>query len=108
MAELALKRLLKTRRDDATFAAKLAILEDLVLHHAEQEEEDLFPAVEAAMAEEELEQLGAQMERAFASAKAEGFAALVPQGFAQTSADVARKQAMRPNGSAQISERAPR
>jgi len=90
IAEVALKRLLRVGASHVTFEAKLATLRELIENHVEEEERELFPAVEDALGDEELEKLGAQMARAFQSAMSEGFSALVPQGMSHTSADDAR------------------
>jgi iron-sulfur cluster repair protein YtfE (RIC family) len=86
IAELALKRLLETTPDDATFAAKVTALKELIEHHVEEEEEELFPAVEKEMDAEKLEDVGAEMLRAFEAASELGYESLLPSGFA-TSAD---------------------
>ena len=86
VAELALKRLLDTTTDDATFAAKLTTLKELILHHVEEEEEELFPAVERDMDGDQLDALGDRMLRAFDLAVEQGYQSLLPEGFA-TSAD---------------------
>jgi hemerythrin superfamily protein len=86
MAELALKRLLETTTDDATFAPKVKALKELIRHHVEEEEEELFPAVEKKMKDDKLDELGAQMSRAFEAASEQGYESLLPEGF-ETSAD---------------------
>ncbi len=93
VAEIALKRLLRTPETDPTFDAKLTVLEELISHHVEEEEDELFPAVEEKLGQQALESLGARLEKAFTSAKSEGFGALVPEGLVQTSADESRKLA---------------
>lgn len=93
LAELALKRLVATDPKDPTFKAKVTALKDLILHHAKEEEEDLFPAVEKALGEEELLSLGKQMKPAFEQAVAQGFEAALPKTFAKTTADAANKPA---------------
>jgi iron-sulfur cluster repair protein YtfE (RIC family) len=87
MAELALKRLLRASPGDPTFRARVAVLKELVVHHVEQEERVLFPAVEGELGAAALDALGAKMDKQFQEAKAQGFEALVPSGFARTSAD---------------------
>jgi iron-sulfur cluster repair protein YtfE (RIC family) len=87
VAELALKRLLRTSPQDPLFKARVTVLKELIEHHVEEEEEDLFPAVEKAMKADALEQLGTTMQAQFEDAKTQGFDALVPSGFAKTSAD---------------------
>jgi hemerythrin superfamily protein len=86
VAELALKRLLETTTDDPTFAPKVTALKELILHHVEEEEDELFPAIEKKMEDEQLSDLGARMSRAFEAATEQGYESLLPEGFA-TSAD---------------------
>nr|UXE45510.1 hypothetical protein Hi04_10k_c4996_00021 [uncultured bacterium] len=86
IAELALKRLLRTSPGDPAFRPRIAVLEELIESHVEKEESELFPAVEKALGAK-LEPLGAKMEKQFDEAKAQGFESLVPSGFAKTSAD---------------------
>jgi iron-sulfur cluster repair protein YtfE (RIC family) len=86
IAELALKRLLETPPDDATFAAKVTALKELIEHHVEEEEDELFPAVEDDMEAEKLEVIGTEMQRAFEAASEQGYESLLPEGFS-TSAD---------------------
>jgi hemerythrin-like domain-containing protein len=108
IAEVALKRLLRTPPSDPSFAARVSTLAELVMHHVEEEEEELLPAVASALGDAELERLGASMEKAFLAARQEGFEALVPSTLAKTSADVALERirgeapaaAPPPNGSA--------
>jgi len=63
---LAVKRviadLLRLDAGDETFAAKVKVLEDEVLHHVEEEEDTLFPLVEQMFDDEALESLGEAME----------------------------------------------
>src|SRR5690349_7059614 len=49
IAELALKRLLAVDAKDPTFTAKVTALKELIQHHVEEEEEELFPKVEKAI-----------------------------------------------------------
>jgi hemerythrin superfamily protein len=47
---------------DPQFEAKFTVLKELVEHHADEEENDLFPQVEDLFSQEKLESLGAEME----------------------------------------------
>jgi hypothetical protein len=47
------------------FDARVKVLKDIVEHHVEEEEKELFPEVEKAFSSGELETLGARMEAAF-------------------------------------------
>lgn len=87
VAEIALKRLMATDPNDATFLAKVTTLKELIEHHVEEEEGDLFPAVEKAIGDDENAALGKQMKAAFEEAKAQGFDGLVPRTYARTTAD---------------------
>lgn len=49
---------------DERFDAKVKVLSEIVLHHAEEEERDLFPLVRDALTVEQLEKLGETMETA--------------------------------------------
>jgi hemerythrin-like domain-containing protein len=95
VAELALKRLLMTDAEEEAFAARVTTLKELIEHHVEEEENELFPKVEKAMDEEALAELGKTMKARFNEVFEAGFAATVPKGMAKTSADVSKKEAMR-------------
>jgi hemerythrin superfamily protein len=84
IAEFALKRLLATEPDDPAFLARVATLEDLVDHHVDEEEGELFPAVEKKFDEEELEEMGRQMKAMFDAAVQSGYEALLPKSLAKT------------------------
>ncbi|MDQ6799661.1 MAG: hemerythrin domain-containing protein [Acidobacteriota bacterium] len=43
---------------DETFAAKTKVLKDLIEHHAEEEEKQMFPKAKKLIAREELQELG--------------------------------------------------
>jgi hemerythrin superfamily protein len=49
---------------DKRFAAKLAVLKDALVHHIEEEEEDLFPKVREAFGVVKLNAMGRALERA--------------------------------------------
>lgn len=88
LAELGLKRLLATRSSDASFDAKVTACKELIEHHVEEEEEDLFPAVDRKMNAEQLADLAAQMKARFEQVLAKGHRKTLPKGMDQTSADV--------------------
>jgi hemerythrin superfamily protein len=50
------------------FDAKVTVLKEAILHHAEEEEAELFPQVRKAVGRKELQELGATMEAAKATA----------------------------------------
>jgi iron-sulfur cluster repair protein YtfE (RIC family) len=71
-AEDALKRLLKTPPDDVTFKAKVTVLKELIEHHVEEEEGELFPAAEKSLGSEELTLLGTKMNALFSEVTGDG------------------------------------
>ncbi|AUX47300.1 hypothetical protein SOCE26_088180 [Sorangium cellulosum] len=89
IAELALKRLLSTDPEDISFKARVTTLKELIQHHVEEEEEELFPKVEEAIEAKQLEQLGKALKAEFEQRLAEGYEALLPAGYKKTSADKA-------------------
>jgi hemerythrin superfamily protein len=50
--------------DNERYDAKVEVLKELVEHHVDEEEEDMFPRVRRAIDAKELEELGAAMEAA--------------------------------------------
>jgi hemerythrin superfamily protein len=50
---------------DAQFKAKVKVLKDLVEHHVEEEEKDLFKSVKKLLTKEELAVMGEQLETMF-------------------------------------------
>jgi len=97
IAELALKRLLSVEPGDKTFKAKVVALKELIEHHVEEEEEELFPKVQKALGDEKLNELGRLMKKAFDEAVDEGYEAAIPKG-SRTSADKAEKKLVASNG----------
>lgn len=91
LAELGLKRLLATSPDHESFTARVVACKELVEHHVEEEEEELFPAVDKELEEAALSAMAKQMKARFAEVVVAGFAAAVPSGMGKTSADVSRK-----------------
>ncbi|AUX48282.1 hypothetical protein SOCE26_098140 [Sorangium cellulosum] len=65
LVHIMLQKLLSTEPGDETFHARLGVLKELVQHHVEEEERELFPQVERAMGAERLEQLGTRLESRF-------------------------------------------
>lgn len=92
LAELAIKRLLMTDPGDEAYKARVVAAKELIEHHVEEEEEDLFEKVKKAMAPEQLEQLGIVMKRRYLQVLAAGYGEVVPPRFSTTSADVSRRQ----------------
>ena len=92
LAELGLKRLLATKPSAASFKARVTACKELIEHHVEEEEHDLFPKVEKKLGEEKLLEMGKAMKARFDEVVASGFEAAVPKGPAgKTSADVSRE-----------------
>jgi hemerythrin-like domain-containing protein len=92
LAELALKRLLACDPKSDSFQAHVTATKELIDHHVEEEEDDLFPKVEKKLGAERLEELGAQMKARFEEVVASGFEATVPKGYGKTSSDLALKR----------------
>ena len=93
IAETALKRALATEPDDESFDARVKVLKELIEHHVEEEEGELFPEVEKEISPEDLEALGAQMETRFEEVLKKGYAAVLPKNYEETTADAALAQA---------------
>jgi len=94
LAELALKRLLATDPESDTFSARVTACKELIEHHVEEEEEELFPKAEKKLGDERLEELGKLMKKKFNELSDASFEELAPKGFARTLADTERKLAM--------------
>ncbi len=58
---------------EETFKAKCKVLQEIIEHHVEEEEKELFPKVEKSLEAQQLEQLGAQLEARFEEALQEDF-----------------------------------
>jgi hemerythrin-like domain-containing protein len=95
LAELALKRLLATDPADESFKARVSATKELIEHHVQEEEEDLFPRVDKKLGDEKLEQLGKQMRTRFAEVQTAGFEEMAPRGFARTLADLEKKLSLK-------------
>lgn len=72
IARFALVRLVKTEADDVSFSARVTALKEIIEHHVEEEEEELFPQVEKAMGDRLLA-LGERMKARFEEALEEGY-----------------------------------
>lgn len=73
---LAMKRtltdLIEADVEDAQFDARMNVLKELVEHHVEEEEKDLFPKVGKACSKADLEDMGARMQEMAAELESEG------------------------------------
>jgi hemerythrin superfamily protein len=94
VAEIALKRLLATSSEDPTFKAKATLLKELITHHVEEEEGELFPKVDKKMAAEENLELGRRMKEMFEQASQQSIEPGIPKG-GRTTADVAEQRLLR-------------
>ena len=63
VVDLVLAELPKVDPEDDRFAAKMTVLSELVQHHADEEEEEMFPMCEKKLGRERLQQLGEQMQQ---------------------------------------------
>lgn len=64
VVELMLPEIKETDTDSEEFGAKAKVLKDLVEHHAEEEETEMFPRAQKLMDREELVQLGGELAKA--------------------------------------------
>jgi hemerythrin superfamily protein len=62
VVDLVLVELPKVDPEDERFEAKMTVLSELVEHHADEEEEEMFPVAEKKLGDEELEALGERMQ----------------------------------------------
>lgn len=60
--KLILPDLAQIDRDSDEFAGKAKVLKDLIEHHAEEEEKELFPRAKKLLSKDELEELGTRLE----------------------------------------------
>jgi hemerythrin superfamily protein len=93
IAEVALKRALATDPEDDAFDARVKVLKELIEHHVEEEEGELFPEVEAETSKEDLEAMGTAMESRFDEVLRKGYEAVLPNNYEQTTADIAQADA---------------
>jgi len=63
VVDLVLAELPNVDPEDERFAAKMTVLSELVEHHADEEEDEMFPMAEKKLGKERLQQLGEQMEQ---------------------------------------------
>jgi len=63
VVDLVLAELPNVDPEDERFAAKMTVLSELVEHHADEEEDEMFPMCEKKLGKERLQELGEQMEQ---------------------------------------------
>lgn len=83
VARFELARLLQAT--PAEVKTRAGVLKELIEHHVEEEEEEMFPKVQGKVQKEDLEALGTKMKAAFDTAVAKGLEALLepPPSFLQ-------------------------
>ena len=69
VVDLVLAELPKVNPEDERFHAKMTVLSELVEHHADEEEEEMFPMAEKKLGAERLKELGTRMEEMAGMAK---------------------------------------
>lgn len=71
VSELVLPDLLKTQPDTMQFSGRIKVLKELLEHHIEEEESEMFPHAREILKDDELNELGKQMEAMKKTIKAE-------------------------------------
>jgi hemerythrin-like domain-containing protein len=61
--QLVLPDLVKTDTSSAAFAGRVKVLKELVEHHAEEEEKEMFPRARKLLSTDRLKEIGSQMEQ---------------------------------------------
>ncbi len=80
------------------FGFKLTVLQEMVQHHVEEEEQDFFPEVEDAIDAEELEQLGQRMEQRFSAARSADYRGPLHENLRQVLAGAIKPKKAKANG----------
>ncbi|WP_437287155.1 hemerythrin domain-containing protein [Sorangium sp. So ce406] len=84
LVDIMLQKLLSTDPGDESFHARLKVLKELVQHHVQEEEQELFPQLESAMGAERLEELGDRLESRFVQVRESNVKALLSQNVAKS------------------------
>lgn len=63
VVDLVLAELPEVDPEDGRFEAKITVLSELVEHHVEEEEEEMFPMAEKKLGAERIKELGQRMEQ---------------------------------------------
>ena len=71
VSELVLPDLLKTQPDTVQFSGRMKVLKELLEHHIEEEESEMFPEARELLKDDELTRLGKEMEAMKKTIKAE-------------------------------------
>jgi hemerythrin superfamily protein len=87
VAKYSLSRLIDAKPGDATFKARVTTLKELIEHHVEEEEHELFPKVEKALSAEQLNELGKEMKARFDELVERGYAAALGKKPARKAAN---------------------
>ncbi len=96
IAEYALERLLATKPEAESFQARVTALKELIAHHVEEEERDLFPKVNKAM-KNELEAMGKAMKARFDEAVEDGYASALVEAKKSSKAPATGRHVNGPN-----------
>ena len=100
MGRFALKRLLSTRSTDESLKARLKALQELMVNHHKEEENDLFPKVRKAMSDGELRALGTKMKALFDADVKRGYEAVLATFDDLAPTPVRATPAKKPSGGA--------
>ena len=92
IAEIALKRCMAIEPEGEIFTARVTVLKEIIKHHVEEEEEELFPKLERKLGQARLEELGAEMKARFDELMETGPMQMVPRTQTKTSADRDRRK----------------
>ncbi|WP_441290470.1 hemerythrin domain-containing protein [Sorangium sp. KYC3313] len=109
LVDIMLQKLLSTEPGDETFHARLGVLKELVQHHVEEEEKQLFPQVESAMGAARLEELGSRLEARFGQVRKSDVEALLARNVAKSmpAATGRRARAAKPSARKAAAKRPP-
>ncbi|MDQ3032759.1 MAG: hemerythrin domain-containing protein [Myxococcota bacterium] len=80
LAAFALKRLAEVGVDHPSFEAKLKALKELVQHHVDEEESEMFPRIARAMDRQDLDEIGLELEERFEEILESGYGAELVRG----------------------------
>ncbi|MDC0683786.1 hemerythrin domain-containing protein [Sorangium atrum] len=108
LVDVMLQKLLSAEPGDETFHARLDVLKELVQHHVEEEEKELFPQVESAMGAERLEELGSRLAMRFGQVRESDVEALLARNVAKSMPAAGRRaRAAKPQARKAAAKRPP-